>query len=243
MPGDDVYELYIDALTPATISMSRLAEYMRDFAEMLGHNEHVHFEKLKTGSLTLATRVDPVAQNKVSRRVDEIRYGGGPKPAVRAKQALDDRLAEDNAIGRILHRGSNVIEFAGRTRLVEKNSGPVEQADTLVGEVIQVGGRDETINIHLKIGDDVFTHCVTSKAVARRLAHHLFGPPIRLRGTGVWSRAESGVWRLHRFNVEDFETLDSTPLPKLFQNLRAKLGPGPEGRVNPILFVQQLREE
>ncbi len=51
MPGDDVYELYIDALTPATISMSRLAEYMRDFAEMLGHNEHVHFEKLKAGSL------------------------------------------------------------------------------------------------------------------------------------------------------------------------------------------------
>jgi hypothetical protein len=43
--------------------------------------------------------------------------------------------------------------------------------------------------------------------------------------------------------VEDFETLDSTPLPKLFQNLRARLGPGPEGRVNPILFVQQLREE
>lgn len=29
MPGDDVYELYIDVFTPATISMSRLAEYMR----------------------------------------------------------------------------------------------------------------------------------------------------------------------------------------------------------------------
>ena len=167
MPGDDVYELYIDAFTPATISMARLADYMRDFAEMLGHPEHVHFDKLKAGSLSLATRVDPVAQNKVAHRVEEIRYGGGPKPALRAKQSLDDRLAEDNAIGRILHRGSNVIEFAGRTRLVEKSSGPVEQADTLVGEVIQVGGRDETINIHLKIGDDVFTHCITSRAVAR----------------------------------------------------------------------------
>ena len=60
MPGDDVYELYIDVFTPATISMSRLAEYMRDFAEMLGHHEHVHFERLKSGSLSLATRVDPV---------------------------------------------------------------------------------------------------------------------------------------------------------------------------------------
>ncbi len=63
----DVYELYIDAFTPAAISMSRLAEYMRDFAEMLDHHEHVHFEKLKPGSL------------------EEIRFGGGPKPALRAK--------------------------------------------------------------------------------------------------------------------------------------------------------------
>ncbi len=80
MPGDDVYELYIDAFTPATISMARLADYMRDFAEMLGNPEHVHFDKLKAGSLSLATRVDPVAQNKVAHRVEEIRYGGGPKP-------------------------------------------------------------------------------------------------------------------------------------------------------------------
>ncbi|HLK68312.1 MAG TPA: hypothetical protein VKU19_32990 [Bryobacteraceae bacterium] len=235
--------MYIDAFTPATISMSRLAEYMRDFAEILGHHEHVHFEKLKNGSFSLATRVDPVAQNKVSHRIEEIRYGGGPKTALKAKQSLDDRLAEDNAIGRVVHRGAKVIEFAGRTRIVERSSGPVEQADSLVGEVIQIGGRDETINIHLKMGDEVFSHCVASKAVARRLAHHLFGPPIRLRGTGVWSRTQSGAWRLHRFNVEDFETLDSTPLPNLFRSLRAKVGTASQSRVNPILFLQQLREE
>src|SRR5579872_6671913 len=125
MPGDDVYELYIDAFTPDTISMSRLAEYMRDFAEMLGHYEHVHFEKLTPGSLTLATRVDPVAQNKVSHRIEEIRYGGGSKLALKAFQSLDEHLAEDNAIGRIVHRGAKVIEFAGRTRLGDKSTGPV----------------------------------------------------------------------------------------------------------------------
>jgi len=37
MPGDKVYELYIDALTPMTISMGRLAEYLADFAELLRH--------------------------------------------------------------------------------------------------------------------------------------------------------------------------------------------------------------
>jgi hypothetical protein len=50
MSGDEVYELYIDALTPATIPMARLSEYMADFAELLGHEAHVHFERVKPRS-------------------------------------------------------------------------------------------------------------------------------------------------------------------------------------------------
>ena len=242
MPGDEVYELYIDALTPTTISMARLAEYMADFAELLGHQEHVHFEAVKPGSLSLASRVEPIAQNKVRRRVDEVRYGNGPKAAIKAYQSLDNRLADDNAVGRVVHRAAKLIEFPGRTRIVERSVGPIEQAGTLDGEVIQIGGRDETINVHLKMGDDV-VHCITTKAVARRLAHHLFGSPVRLSGVGKWSRAESGEWSLRSFAVRDFDTLDSTPLPKLFENLRAKLTPGAHGRSNPVTLLRELREE
>ena len=242
MPGDEFYELYIDALTPTTISMGRLAEYMADFAELLGHQEHVHFEAVKPGSLSLQSRVEPIAQNKVRRRVDELRYGNGPKAAVKAYQSLDNRLAEDNAVGRILHRAAKVIELPGRTRVQERSMGPVEQSGTLDGEVIQIGGRDETINVHLKAGDDV-VHCITTKAIARRLAHHMFGPPVRLSGVGMWSRSESGKWSLRSFTVRDFETLDQTPLPKLFENLRTKLAPGPLGRPNPVTFLRELREE
>lgn len=242
MPGDEVYELYIDALTPTTISMARLAEYMADFAELLGHQEHVHFEAVKPGSLSLASRVELIAEKKVRQRLDQVLYRSGPKPAMKAYQSLDDRLAEDNAVGRIVHRAAKVIEFPGRTRVQERSMGPVEQAGTLDGEVIQIGGRDETINVHLKTGDDV-VHCITTKAIARRLAHHMFGPPVRLSGVGMWSRSESGKWALRSFRVRDFETLDQTPLPKLFENLRAKLVPSPNGRPNPVTFLRELREE
>jgi hypothetical protein len=242
MPGDEVYELYIDALAPTTISMARLAGYMTDFAELLGHQEHVRFEAVKPGSLALASRVEPVAQNKVRRRVDEVRYGSGPQAAIKAYQSLDNRLAEDNAIGMIMHRAAKVIEFPGRTRVVERSIGPVQQAGTLDGEIIQIGGRDETINVHLKAGDDV-VRCITTKALARRLAHHMFGPPVRLSGVGMWSRSESGRRTLRSFAVRDFDTLDQTPLPKVFEDLRAKLAPRPEGRSNPVAFLRELREE
>lgn len=242
MSGDDTYELYIDTFTPTSIPMSRLAEYMAGFAMLLGHEEHVHFDKLKSGSLTVVSRIEPVAQNKVQRRLDEVRFGTGPKAAMDAFRLIDDKLVADNAVGRVVRGKAKVVEFPGRNRLVESNVGPIVQPGTLDGEVIQVGGRDETINIHINAGDDIY-RCITTKAVARRLAQHIFGAPVRVRGTGTWSRGESGGWKLHRFDIESFETLDETPRSKVFEGLRARLAPSESGRLNPAEMVRQLREE
>jgi len=242
MSGEDTYELHIDAFTPASIPMSRLAEYMADFAALLGHEEHVHFDKVKSGSLSLAARADQVARNKVQRRLDEVRYGAGPKAAMDALRSIDDKLAADNAIGWIRHGKAKIIEFSGRTRPLESSVGPIIQPGALDGEVIQIGGRDETINVHIRTGDDI-PKCITTKAIARNLAKYIFGAPVRVHGRGTWSRAESGEWKLHRFDIESFEPLDETPLSKVFDELRARLKP-PEGRrLNPIDLVRQLREE
>jgi hypothetical protein len=215
---------------------------MTNFAELLGHREHVHFGKLKQGSLVLAARVDEIARRKVESRIDEVQYGAGPEPARKALREIDDRLAEDNAVGRILRGKAKLIEFAGRTRRVEAKLGPVEQPGVLDGEIIQVGGRDQTINIHLKAGDQIH-FCLTSKAIARRLAQHIFGSPVRVHGRGTWARLESGAWILRKFEIADFETLDETSLSKLFEGLRTRLVPPEGGRMNPIDLMRQLREE
>jgi hypothetical protein len=242
MKGDGNYELYIDAFTPASIPMSRLAEYMADFALLLGCEEHVHFDKLKPGSLTVVSRIEPVAQNKVQRRLDEVRFGTGPKAAMEAFRQIDDKLAADNAVGRIVRGKTKVVDFPGRSQPVESSVGPIVQAGTLDGEVIQVGGRDETINVHIKTGEDVH-RCITTKSIARRLAQHIFSAPVRVSGKGTWSRAESGNWKLHRFDIESFETLDEAPLSKVFGGLRTRLTPPEAGRLNPAEMLRQLREE
>jgi hypothetical protein len=241
--GDaETYELQIDVFTPGSIPMARLAEYMADFAVLLGNEEHVHFLKLKAGSLVVVSCVEAVAQNKVQRRLDEVRYGNAPKPAMDSFRQIDEKLSFDNAAGSIVRGQVKIIEFPGRNRLAAASLGPVVQPGTLDGEVIQVGGRDETINVHLRSGDDIH-HCITSKAIARRLAQHIFGSPIRVRGRGVWSRAETGEWKLHRFDIDAFETLDETPLSSVFEGLRSRLAPPEGGRLNPVDLVRQLREE
>ncbi len=135
-----------------------------------------------------------------------------------------------------------MIEFPGKTRHVEAKLGPIEQAGTIDGEVIQIGGRDETINVHLKAGDQIFI-CVTSKPIARILAPHIFGSTIRVRGSGTWARLQSGAWLLKRFEIAAFEPLDQTPLSKVFGGLRARLIPPEVGRINPVDLMRQLRQE
>lgn len=243
MPDDATYLLYIDAFTPESIPMARLASYMASFAALLGHHDHVHPGPLKTGSLGVAARVDPIAQPKVDKRLDAVRYGGTvDKSATKAQKDIDDLLAEDNAVGYILHGKTRIIEFPGRTRHVESKLGPIQQSATIDGEVIQIGGRDESINVHIK-SDGEIRFCVTTKAVARRLAPHIFGPPIRLLGTGTWARLDSGIWELKKFVISDYELLDETPLSKLFEGLRSRLTPPEGGRTNPIELMRQLRED
>jgi hypothetical protein len=60
MSGGEVYQFYIDAFTPETIPMARLADYMASFAELLGHCEYVHLEKLKPGSLAVTARAEGI---------------------------------------------------------------------------------------------------------------------------------------------------------------------------------------
>lgn len=147
--------------------------------------------------------------------------------------AIDDKLADDNAVGSIRRGNTKIIEFPGRNRHKESSLGPILQPSTLHGEVIQVGGRDETINVHIKSGDS-YLRCIATKDLARRLAQYIFGRPVRLHGRGTWSRAESGGWKLHRFDIESFEVLDETPLSTLFDGLRARLASPEAGRLNPV---------
>ncbi len=54
------YTLYINAYTPETIPMARLAEYMQHFAVVLGREQKdgIHFDKMEQGSTQLAARID-----------------------------------------------------------------------------------------------------------------------------------------------------------------------------------------
>lgn len=220
---DDTYQFTIDgAYSPATLPMERLAEYMAALAKLLGQSSEVHFQKVEPGSAVLVAAVDEPARPKVRDRTEKVRDGVAPQDAVKAYGELDNLLRKDNAKGRLVGAaGAVIIPFPGRDRVEQVSFGAVRQAGTIDGQLIRVGGTGDTIPVHLRDGDVVYTGLYTDVATSQRLADHYMKGPLRLSGTGVWMRSDEGNWTLDSFKVVDFVLLDDAPLTELVSALRS----------------------
>src|ERR1700730_6577244 len=230
MTDDKKLIFYIDAYSPETIPMAKLAEYMADFAALLGKEQGVHFDHLESGSTTIVSRVEYEDLPKVTTRLNDIRHGTAPKELAQIFEQIDIRLANDNAIGRVLEEGKDsataeLLAFPGRHRTKGQSYGPFTQEGHLDGVLISVGGRDETIRIRLQNGDTIYSKIEPTRTIARELAKHLF-EPVRIYGPGRWLREADGRWTLIGFRGQRFDVLQTGALLDTVAALRAVPGSG-----------------
>ena len=108
--------------------------------------------------------------------------------------------------------------------------------------LIRVGGKDDTVPVHLQDGD-VIHSCNATRDMARLLAPHLYNGTIRVTGNGRWKRDAEGHWILLRFDIKDFEVLDDRPLPELVEQLRGVPGSGWRCVKYPLAELCRLRDE
>jgi hypothetical protein len=230
------YRFIIDAFSPLTLPMARLAEYLADLAELFAHKSHVHFIGVDKGSANLLQVVDANAVSGVDRRLLMIETRSAKGGLRRAFDDLNDKLYEDNAVGELVSPSGKVIKFSGRERDLDKTAGPISEVTTIDGEVIQIGGRDETISIYLRDRDKIHI-CTASREQGRILAAYLFQGKVRLTGTGIYIRNGFGEWERRRFVMDSFVPLDTEPLGAVISQLRGLGGPLAE----PISFLEELR--
>ena len=215
------YRLRIDRFTPGTIPMSRLAEYMQQFAALLGHRASVHFRRMEKGSAVLVSEVEPQDEPKVRDRVRETRKHIGPKDAQDASTEIDKLLREDNAIGDVVEPdGSKVIEFPGRLKKQFEVIGPISEHGTLDGVPIGISGQNDSVRVHLRDLDGTVYFCEARMDVARRLRRHLFDDPVRVIGLGRWLRDTDGAWEMKTFRIHDFSLLNDNTLDEVIGRLR-----------------------
>ena len=237
------YRFRIDAFTPATMPMARLAEYMADLALLLGDPERVHFERLDEGSTVLVQNIEDVAAPKVRERLCAVRRGDGPRDAIKAFESLDRRLAQDNAVGVLSGPDEdNVIRFPGRERPAPLTYGSFRQHGSLDGVLVRLGGVDQSVHGLLQDGTQTWRF-ETTREMARDLRDHLYEKPLRIFGEGRWRRDPAGKWNLERFVLSQFEALDDAPWPETVERLRAIKGGGWSEVDDPLAELRDLRGE
>ena len=220
------YVFSIDVFRPDTMPMDRLAQYLAALAKMFGHSEHTHFIGITKGSAELHTAIDPIDAPKVETRLNGVRLGEGPKEALAGKQALEDLLANDNAVGTLTEAESKrvVVPFVGRNRLKPLAFPPFREDTSIDGQLVSIGGRDNTAHAILQDGDVYHAGVTMPRELARDLGRLLYGPPLRMHGNGRFERQSDGVWKMTDFRVDRVEVLDGRSLHEVLNAVRAVPG-------------------
>jgi hypothetical protein len=230
-------------LTPLTLPMARLAEYLTDLAAMMGHKESVHFITTDDGSARAIMYVDEEEEARVTNQIQNSARGAGPRHANEAYKRLDTRLREDKAVADIVNasKSAQVIEFPGRRTDLPQAYGPIRERASLVGVLKRVGGFDESIPVHLQRADGVIFYCEAAPGLAKELLS-FYEKTVRVHGIATYYR-ENGLWKLERFRIQsyDHEPLAEEKLSETIEKLKAIPGSEWNELDDPLEELRKVR--
>jgi hypothetical protein len=219
--ADDEYTFRIDAFTPETIPMARLAEYLTELSKLVGHHQSTHFRRLEAGSACLVCKVDAVDAPKVDERLRRTGQPDAPKDLNKAFDILDSMLANDNAVGELRGpSGAIIVPFPGRDRPPILSFPAFRQVGSIDGQIVSIGGRDKTAHVILQDGTVTYTNIKLAREMARQLRNYLYEQKVRLTGSGRWERSPDGSWKLLDFTVDNFQVLEDASLTDVLKTLR-----------------------
>jgi hypothetical protein len=216
-PGE--YRFEIADMTPLTLSMSRLDDYIPHLIDLFGHEDNIHLMRVDDGSAVPCILAKNHVVKSVQKRLLKIKTGAGSRKAYQAVECLNDLLAEDHtsAVLKAPYYGLEIV-FPGVRQATDPVVGPVSEYCDIQGELIQIGGRDETISLYIKDGRNILI-CTATREQGRDVSTHLFRQ-VRVSGTGKWIRNQSGRWRLLELIFGSLVPLQHEPLSTSIQSLR-----------------------
>jgi hypothetical protein len=214
------FRFEIADFTPMSLSMKRLNEYLPPLVDLFGYEDHIHLIRVDDGSAVPCIIAENHIVKTVQQRLLKVKTGAGTRKTYQAVQHINELLAEDrtSAVLRSPYHGL-LIDFPGIKLATEPIVGPVQEHTDIQGELIQIGGRDETISLYIRDGRNTFI-CTATRQQGREISGQLFRQ-VRINGTGKWVRNELGQWKLIELIFGSFVPLSDELLSHSIQALRA----------------------
>lgn len=226
----------------ADISLDRLAEYLKDFAHVLGKDNHPIFSSIDEGSILLRAKVPSSKVSTIDKRLLDAQSGDTQSGLSKVLIKMENMMSED---------GISKAEFINHDQHVvvallaandEATAHWVTQVGEVDGEIVGVIGADDTMHVTVKEWGGRIVRLVAQVELGRDLGHHLRMGTVRLHVHGRWNRTENG-WKPDpkRCFISRFEMLDESSAIHILNELRAIPGNGWRSEPNPMALWQELR--
>ncbi len=99
--------------------------------------------------------------------------------------------------------------------------GPFPEEAIVDGELIRIGGKDETTHATIIDPEGKIWPGELSRELACEMAPYLYqGPILRVTGNAKWERDQNNTWNLLQFKISHFEVLDNDTLEAVTKRLR-----------------------
>lgn len=227
------YSLRIRGFTPETLPLGRLGEYVSALAELLGDDVAATFHAVTKGSARLNVRIVDDDVPLVIARVRQAPNADEGSAARRGYDRIQSLLRNDKTSAEFRpQKGAVILKFPGAP-VAQVRLPIVKEYGEINGQIIKVGGRDETIPVSIRTPDGEIVNCTATVEMARSLKPYLLEPiDVILCGMGRWKKMESGTWEAIEFKITDFSMMDSGDFATSLANVRAA-GSGWDG-VNDV---------
>lgn len=238
MTETTTYTFKIENFTPESMPFGRLVDYYLEIKKMLGVADNLHLVDVVEGSHGSAFRIDREHETAVLTRVMELNEGTAPKSAVRARDAINAMLRDDETSGSFFDsRGENIIPFPGN-KTTKGSQIRVRGAANFVGELYHIAGTKNDAKVRINTDAYGVVFCETSKEIAKALRDFLF-ESVKVSGRGMWTKSQSGKWDIDNFIITDFAPVKSESLRQSVDRLRDLKIDWPK---DPIGEIDKLEE-
>ena len=230
----------LDGRSPEQIPLARLAEYMQQFAALLGDDKDVHFARIEEGSTRLVAKLAPgKPAQRAQARVYAVRdRRAAPAEATRAARRINEMVSQDHTQARITFGAGAILRFSGKVAEQDRAVTLTDTA-TITGRLYALVETPTGLNARIRPRNAAAYIACTADAEVGRELRNFFMEAVRVQGHGKWTRSVGGEWACESVHIKKVDGVSDVSLRDAINTLRATQVVWPE---DPLADWDALQE-
>jgi len=224
--------------------MERLAEYLHEFARLLGIENAPHFKGLRNESTGLMAAVPSAKARGVTVRLHKAKSDPSSAAAGHLR-TIESMLGQDGIKKAELESASGKVVYLFRPEVqAQEDVARIYQSGSIDGTVTGIRGADDTMQLYVRDRRDRDLNItIRDEELARSLLKQFRHGFVRLYVRGIWIRGDDG-WmpEAKRCLLERYDVLEESPLTGIFAALAEAKGNGWALERDPYEMWRSIRE-